>query len=146
MRKLANEILNRRSRYSKMETSEVGRVLQKVSDSTWKALQSHDWKSRGLERQPGHLSNGCSSWLRVSTLLLLAQDITQIVKVMDAFNKNREIVSTLREAGDIKHHQIMMRTCLFKVCLPKLLAVGSGLKQVQHCHVTLWGWAYKPNC
>lgn len=27
------------------------------------------------------------------------QDITQIVKVMDAFNKSREIVSTLREAG-----------------------------------------------
>ena len=51
--------------------------------------------------------------------MLLAQDITQIVKVMDAFNKNREIVSTLREAGDIKHHQIMMRTCVFKVCLPK---------------------------
>ncbi|CAK8986260.1 unnamed protein product [Durusdinium trenchii] len=27
------------------------------------------------------------------------QDITQIVRVMDAFNKNREIVTTLREAG-----------------------------------------------
>ena len=76
-------------------------MLQSVSDSTWKALQGHDWKSRGLERQPGHLSNGCNSQ-EFPLYCFLAQDITQIVKVMDAFNKNREIVSTLREAADIK--------------------------------------------
>lgn len=29
---------------------------------------------------------------------LFLEDITQIVRVMDAFNKNREIVTTLREA------------------------------------------------
>eukprot|EP00913_Durusdinium_trenchii_P013232 g12420.t1 len=89
VRKLASEILNRP--YKVM----IGN--REVLKGNQEPDGTHSLRSKVCA--PVHvISYSYIIYIHTKRSLFL-EDITQIVRVMDAFNKNREIVTTLREAG-----------------------------------------------
>ena len=107
VRKLANEILSRHGFLMCFACfSTILCQLTRPSQSPWEVFYDRPYKvmignREELKGNQDSNSNDLTvvNWAgQLVFVVLEVQDITQIVKVMDAFNKSREIVSTLREA------------------------------------------------
>lgn len=107
VRKLANEILSRHCFLMCFVCfSTILCQLTRPSQSPWEVFYDRPYKVMigNREELKGNQESNSNdltvvNWASQLVFVVLeVQDITQIVKVMDAFNKSREIVSTLREA------------------------------------------------